>query len=122
VLATSTPAGEQVAMRSVSAVWIQRICAAVFVAGIAGLIVASIAGNNNGVVLTIGSITAIAAIVHITVSTVTASERVEVFDEARAERLEAEVQALVTAGADEPTVRRLVREAMRLGRGSMFGS
>jgi hypothetical protein len=104
--------------RTTSAVWIQRVCAVVFVAGIAGLIASSVAGNNNGVVVTIGSITAIAAIVHITVSTVTATSRVDVFDEARAERLEDDVQALVSAGADERAVRSLVREAMQLGRGS----
>ena len=100
-----------------SARWIRRACAAVFVGGIAGLIISSIAGNNEGVVITIGITTAVAALVLLTVSTVTASERIEVFDEARAEALEREVQALVDGGADERAVRDLVRRAMQLGRG-----
>ena len=34
--------------------WIPKACAAVFVCGIPGLIISSIAGNNAGVVLCIG--------------------------------------------------------------------
>ena len=41
---------------------IPRVCAAVFVVGIAGLIVSSVAGNNNGVVLSIGGAIVVAAI------------------------------------------------------------
>jgi hypothetical protein len=88
----------------------------VFVCGIAGLIISSVAGNNEGLVLTIGGATVVASIVLLAVSSVTATRRIEVFDEARAERLENEVQTLVAAGADEQTVRTLVRQAMQLGR------
>jgi len=90
----------------------------VFVGGIAGLIISSIAGNNEGVVLTIGIATAVAALVLLAVSTVTAKEHIEVFDEARAEALEHDVQALVAAGAQEHAVRALVRRAMQIGRGA----
>jgi predicted RND superfamily exporter protein len=88
----------------------------VFVCGIAGLIISSVAGNNEGVVLTIGVATAVASIVLLAVSSVTSTRRIEVFDEAKAERLENEVQTLVAAGADEQAVRTLVRQAMQLGR------
>jgi len=80
-------------------------CAGVFVCGIAGLIISSVAGNNEGVVLTIGGATVVASIVLLAVSSVTASRRIEVFDEAKAERLEHDVQTLVAAGADEQAVR-----------------
>jgi hypothetical protein len=99
-----------------SALWIRRGCAAVFVCGIAGLIISSVAGNNEGLVLTIGGATVVASIVLLAVSSVTSTRRIEVFDEARAERLENEVQTLVAAGADEQAVRTLVRQAMQLGR------
>jgi hypothetical protein len=92
---------------------ITRACIAVFVCGIAGLIISSIAGNNNGVVLTIGGCIVVAAIVLMTVNTVTVHERIDVFDEAAAEQLEAQVAQLVQQGADETDVRTLVREARR---------
>lgn len=96
--------------------WIPRVCAAVFPLGIAGLIVSSIRGNNNGVVLTIGAVISVAALVLITYSAVTPAERIDVFDEAAAERLETRIAELVVGGADEQQVRLLVREAMRAGR------
>lgn len=95
---------------------ITRTCIAVFVCGIAGLIVSSVAGNNNGVVLTIGGVIVLAAIVLMTVNTVTVRERIDAFDEAAAEKLEAQVAHLVQQGADEADVRTLVREARRTGR------
>ena len=95
--------------------WIPRICIGVFVCGIAGLIISSIAGNNAGVVLTIGAAIAIAGVVMLTIGAVTARERLEPFDEARAEQLESQITALVDAGAPEAEVRALVRDAMRLG-------
>ncbi len=97
--------------------WLPRFCAAVFVCGIAGLIVSSVAGNNNGVVLTIGGFIAAAALVLLTISSVTPIDRIEVFVDADAEALEGRVAGLVAAGADEAEVRALVREAMRLERG-----
>ena len=87
-----------------------------FVCGIAGLIISSIAGNNNGVVLTIGGVVVLAAIVLMAVNTVTVRDRIDAFDEAAAEQLEAHVTRLVQQGADEADVRTLVREARRSGR------
>ena len=95
---------------------ITRACIAVFVGGIAGLIITSVAGNNNGVVLTIGGIIVLAAIVLMTVNTVTVHERIDAFDDAAAEQLEAHVANLIEQGADEADVRTLVREARRSGR------
>jgi hypothetical protein len=92
---------------------ITRACIAVFVCGIAGLIISSVAGNNNGLVLSIGGVIVIAAVVLMTVNTVTVNERIDVFDEAVAEQLEAHVARLVEQGADENEVRNLVREARR---------
>ncbi|MCO5329478.1 MAG: hypothetical protein M9961_05305 [Ilumatobacteraceae bacterium] len=96
--------------------WIPRVCAVVFVAGIAGIIIASVNGNNAGVVLSIGLAIAMAAIALLTIGAVGGRDRIDVFDEADAERLEGQVSALVEAGADEGAVRALVRDAMKLGR------
>jgi hypothetical protein len=96
--------------------WISRACAAVFVGGIVGIIVTSIVDNNNGLVLTFGAAMTLAAIVLIAVNAVTARERIDVFDEARAEQLEARIGELVAAGADESEVRALVRDAQHLRR------
>lgn len=96
--------------------WLPRVCAAIFVAGIAGIIVASINGNNAGVILTIGFVIVLAAVALLTMSAMnTQHGRIDAFDEAAAEQLEDKVRALVTAGADEDAVRALVRDAMRLG-------
>ena len=95
--------------------WIPRVCTAVFVAGIAGLIVATINGNNAGVVLSIGLVIVVAAVALLTATSVGAGQRIEVFDEAAAEKLERMVTALVADGADEAAVRALVRETRRLG-------
>ena len=92
---------------------ITRACIAVFVCGIAGLIISSVAGNNNGLVLSIGGVIVAAALVLMTVNTVTVHERIDIFDEAVAEQLEAQVTRLVEQGADENEVRNLVREARR---------
>ena len=96
--------------------WIPRACAGVFVAGIAWLIISSVAGNNAGYVLSIGLVMVFAAIALLTYAAVTAKERIEPFDEARAEQLEAQVAALVQSGAPEAQVRALVRDALRIGR------
>lgn len=94
---------------------IPRVCAAVFVAGIAGLIISSIAGNNNGIVLSIGGIIVVAAVALLVHSAV-APGRIDAFDEATGEAVETRVARLVAAGADEREVRGLVRDAARLGR------
>lgn len=96
--------------------WIPRVCAAVFVGGIAGIIIASVNGNNAGVVLTIGLVVVLAAVALLTIGAVAGKGRIDVFDEVAAEQLEAQVTALVSAGADEEQVRTLVRDAMRAGR------
>jgi hypothetical protein len=95
---------------------ITRACIAVFVCGIAGLIIASVAGNNNGLVLSIGGVIVLAALVLMTVNTVTVHDRIDAFDDAAAEQLEAHIALLVEQGADEADVRTLVREARRGGR------
>ncbi|MEA3184803.1 MAG: hypothetical protein QOJ74_1280 [Ilumatobacteraceae bacterium] len=66
-----------------------------FVCGVAGLIISSVAGNNNGLVLTIGGVIVIAAVVLMTVNTVTVHERIDAFDDAAAEQLEAHITRLV---------------------------
>ena len=91
---------------------------AVCAAGIAGMIVASIA-DAGGVALTLGLITAGAVVCLIVVTAVAPPGVVggaggPPVDEARAERVERLVQDLVAGGADEETVRRLVREASSL--------
>jgi hypothetical protein len=96
--------------------WIPRVCAVVFVAGIAGIIVASVDGNNAGLVLVCGLGMVLAAVALLTLGAVTPKDRIEAFDEADAERLEQQVNALVAAGAPDEQVRALVRDAMRLGR------
>ena len=95
--------------------WIPRVCAVVFAGGIAGLIVASINGNNAGVVLTIGLAIGFAAVVLLTYSSVTSRSSIDVFDDAEMERIELQVQALVAAGANEDAVRAVVRDALRAG-------
>jgi hypothetical protein len=88
----------------------------VFVCGIAGLIISSIAGNNVGVVTTIGLITSLAAIVLLTASTVANRQRIDAFNDALAEQVEGQIGTLISSGAKEDTVRKLVRDAINLGR------
>jgi hypothetical protein len=102
------------------------IAAAIFVAGIVGMIVGSVADNNNGVVVTFGIVTAFAAVVLMSVAFTTrvlteelrppVPEAPPAFDDAAAEAVEQRVRALVDAGADKADVRALVGEAVRLGR------
>ncbi len=94
---------------------LRTICAAVFVGGIAGLIIASVF-DNNGAVLTVGLITVVAAVSLLAASAVVRREPIDAFEEADAERLELAMQRLVDAGAPESEVRDLVRDAVRLGR------
>jgi dipeptide/tripeptide permease len=85
-------------------------------AGIAGMIVASVAGNNNGWVVTFGLLTAVSVIVLMAFSAANRSTAAAV-DDSVAARVETRVRNLVEAGADETAVRDLVRDAVRLGRG-----
>ena len=96
---------------------IRIVTGVMFVASIAGLIVSSIAGNNEGWVVTIGVVSAITAIVLIVSSAVVSSKRIPAFSEVEAERIEEQVRRLVAAGADENDVRDLVKTSIRLGRG-----
>lgn len=96
---------------------IRWICAVVFVGCIAGLIISSIAGNNEGWVVSIGMIGVSAAVTLILVSLVASDRRLPAFSEVRAEAIENRIAELVAAGADEEHLRDLVRDAVDLGRG-----
>jgi hypothetical protein len=95
---------------------IRTICIVIFVAGIAGMIISSINGNNVGLVTTIGLVTAVAALVLLTASTVGARRRLDVFDDALAERIENQIVELSRDGTDEARLRRLVADSIDLGR------
>jgi hypothetical protein len=95
---------------------IRLVCIVCFAGGIASMIAASLADNNIGAVLTAGSISAIAAIVLLAVSTVATTQRSVEFDDADAEILETNIRRIVDAGANETNVRDLVRRAVELGR------
>jgi Flp pilus assembly protein TadB len=96
---------------------IKVICFIIFLSGIPALIVSSIAGNNEGWVVTFGMVTAIAALILIAVSAVSAKTRIDTFDEVIAERIEQRVRGLVASGAPESDVRALIRDAIELSRG-----
>ncbi len=95
---------------------IRTICIVVFIAGIAGMIVSSINGNNVGLVTTIGLITAVAALVLLTASSVGARRRLDVFDDVLAERIETQIGELSRDGISEDRLRRLVADSIDLGR------
>ena len=95
--------------------WLLRVCSAIFVAGVAGIIVATINGNNAGVILSIGLVIALAAIALLAATAVDGTRRIEVFDDAASENLERMITDLAAKGADETAVRALVRETRRLG-------
>ena len=95
---------------------IRIVCAAVFIAGIGGIIATSIVSNNNGGIIGIGLVTSIAAIVLLTASTIATNKRIDAFDEVAAEQLERQVSALVASGANEDAVRETIRAAIDLGR------
>lgn len=96
---------------------IKIVCFGLFLAGIPAIIVSSIAGNNEGWVLTFGMITAVAALILIAVSSVTTTKRIDAFNDVLAEQVEQRVQQLVQAGANEDEVRALVRDSINLARG-----
>jgi hypothetical protein len=93
----------------------------VCVVGIAGMIVGSVADNND-VALTFGLITAaavlclmVATAVSPPAATLPAPAGSGAFDDAQAARVERLVDGLVAGGASETAVRQLVGEAVRLG-------
>ncbi len=77
---------------------IRVLCGLIFVSGIAGLI------------------TSLAAIVLLTASTIAANKRIDAFDDAAAEQLERNVDALIASGTNEASLRAIVRDAINLGR------
>jgi hypothetical protein len=93
---------------------VRRVVIAVCVAGIAGMIVSSIA-DNTGAALTAGLVTAIAVLCLIVATAVTGAQGVGVTD-LLADDVEERVESLVANGADEVAVRALVGAAVKLGR------
>ncbi len=91
-------------------------CAVIFVLGIAGMIISSIAGNNVGVVTTIGIMTAIAALVLLIASVSSSPVRLDAFNEANAQILERQIVELIKSGTNETALRSIVRDATKLGR------
>jgi hypothetical protein len=92
---------------------IRRSLVAVCAAGIAGMIVTSIAASNAGA-LTFGLLTAAAATGLILVTAVTNGGRARDADQL-GEALEWRISRLVQSGADERAVRALAGEAVELG-------
>lgn len=97
---------------------VRRVVIGVCGLGVAGMIVASIA-DDTGLALTFGLLTA-ASVACLMVATAVAGPggTASSPDEVRAERVERLARQLVAGGAEEPLVRALVREAVRLGRGT----
>ena len=81
--------------------------------GVVGMIVASIV-DANGAALTFGLVT-VSAVVTLIVATAVSNSAGPVAEE-QGRRVEALINELVAAGADETAVRALVREAARLRR------
>jgi hypothetical protein len=96
---------------------IRTASAVIFVASIAGLIVSSVNGNNEGWVLSIGMVSAITAIILMVASAVASTTRHPDFSDVLAESIEDRIQRLVAAGADETQVREIARMSVKLGRG-----
>ena len=95
---------------------IRIVCVITFIAGIVGMIISSVDGNNVGLVTTFGVVGAIGALVLLAISTITNRKRIDVFDDAIAEQLEQQITSLVANGTDETSLRKIVRDAARLGR------
>jgi hypothetical protein len=109
----------------ISARAVRWLAIGVCVAGIAGMIVTS-ALNHNGAAITFGLVTAVAILCSMVATSVAAdtarrtgsnaAPEVDEPSEAMATIVEEQVKGLVATGADENAVRRLVGEAVRLGR------
>ncbi len=94
---------------------VRRAVIVVCVVGIVGMIMGSVADDND-VALAFGLLTA-AAVACLMVATAVGSTTDGTLDEVQARRVEELVDDLVAAGAEETRVRELVAEAVRLGRG-----
>jgi hypothetical protein len=90
---------------------VRALVIVVCVAGIAGMIVGSIA-DNNAVAMTFGLVTAAAVLCLIVANAVTGGAG---DPDLVGQDVEARVVRLVEAGADESQVRGLVRTAVKLG-------
>ena len=95
---------------------LRRAVAFICVLSIAGMIVGSIK-DNAGAAMTAGIIGAIAMLCLIVGNAVHIGSNAGGAQEALAEELDARVQELVKAGADEHAARAVVRKAIRFGRG-----
>lgn len=95
---------------------VRRVVIAVCIAGIAGMIVSSIA-DNNGAALTAGLVTAVAVLCLI-VATAVSGGRVaaDAHLELLAGDVETRVAKVVAQGVPEDDARDLVRAAVKLGR------
>ncbi|MCX7620117.1 MAG: hypothetical protein N2037_04645 [Acidimicrobiales bacterium] len=93
------------------------------VAGIAGMIVGSLQ-DNNGITISFGLVTAVAVVYLILLTSVVGSGPPSVTgtssdgadSEQLAQDIERRIQALADAGCDELELRRLVTQAVELGR------
>ena len=92
---------------------VRGVAIAVFLGGIAGMIVGSIA-DNNGIAITFGITTALAALCLVVATSVQHPPTLQ-FDETTAMRLEERIQTLVSDGADETELRGLVSDSVSLG-------
>ena len=96
---------------------VRRVVLVVFVLGIVGMIIGSIA-DSNGAAITLGLVTAIAALALVLVTSVSPPDALagggtgRQVDERLAADLESRIEALVADGADEEAVRRLVGRAV----------
>jgi hypothetical protein len=104
---------------------VRAVAVGVSAGGIVGMIVSSVL-NHSGVAITFGLLTAAAVLCSMVATAVAADTARRLgsvapaaapVDEDAAARLEQLVQVLVTAGADESSVRDLVRQSVGLGRG-----
>ena len=95
---------------------VRRVVIAVCVAGVVGMIVSSVA-DRTGAAMTFGLVTAVAVLCLMVATAVSGPARGghQRFEEDAA-RVESGVRRLVDAGADEDDVRRLVGDAIALGR------
>jgi hypothetical protein len=98
-----------------SARTVRLVVVAVGVAGIAGMIVSSIADNADAA-LAFGLVLATAVVGLMLVTAVVSQQAPPRAAEELGAAVEGRVAALVAAGADEQEVRALVAEAVRLGR------
>lgn len=95
---------------------LRRIVAVCIVGSIAGMIVLSIRDNIGGAI-TAGSVGAIAVLCLMTGNAIHVGNNGGGAQDALAAELDARVQELVAAGADESAARAVVRKAIRFGAG-----